>query len=142
MTKRLSRLETASMLSVIIPVYNEAQTIGRLLQQVVGAVPETPKQIVIVDDCSTDGTSEWLRRNLAHSHGIWRGMSLSDKGYLVLSAHGLQNQGEFWFTVLFHEHNRGKGAALRTGFSYLSGDVIVIQDADLEYDPGDWAADK
>ncbi len=65
MTKRLSRLETASVLSVIIPVYNEAQTIGRILQQVVEAVPQTPKQIVIVDDCSTDGTSEWLRRNLA-----------------------------------------------------------------------------
>jgi glycosyltransferase involved in cell wall biosynthesis len=138
MTKRYSRLETASVLSVIIPVYNEAQTIGRILQQVVEAVPETPKQIVIVDDCSTDGTSDWLRRNLAHSDGIWRGMSLNDKGDLVLSADGLQNQGEFWFTVLFQEHNRGKGAALRTGFSHVSGDVIVIQDADLEYDPGDW----
>jgi glycosyltransferase involved in cell wall biosynthesis len=126
------------VLSVIIPVYNEAQTIGRILQQVVGAVPETPKQIVIVDDCSTDGTSGWLRRNLAHSDGSWRGMSLNDKGDLVLSADGLQNQGEFWFTVLFHEHNRGKGAALRTGFSHVSGDVIVIQDADLEYDPDDW----
>lgn len=139
MTKRPSWLETASVLSVIIPVYNEAQTIGRILQQVVGAVPETAKQIVIVDDFSTDGTSEWLRRNLAHSDGIWRGMSLNDKSDLVLSTDGLQNQGEFWFTVLFHEHNRGKGAALRTGFSYVSGDVIVIQDADLEYDPVDWA---
>ena len=56
MTKRPSWLETASVLSVIIPVYNEAQTIGRILQQVVGAVPETAKQIVIVDDFSTDGT--------------------------------------------------------------------------------------
>jgi glycosyltransferase involved in cell wall biosynthesis len=139
MTKRLSRLETASVLSVIIPVYNEAQTIGRILQQVVRAVPETPKQIVIVDDCSTDGTSEWLRGNLADSDGIWRGMSLSDKGDLVLSVEDSQNQGEFCFTVLFHEYNRGKGAALRTGFSCVSGDVIVIQDADLEYDPGDWA---
>jgi len=139
MTKRFSRLETASVLSVIIPVYNEAQTIGRILQQVVGAVPETPKQIVIVDDSSTEGTSEWLRRNLAHSDGIWCQMSLNDKGDLALSANGLQNQGEFWFTVLFHEHNRGKGAALRTGFSFVSGDVIVIQDADLEYYPGDWA---
>jgi glycosyltransferase involved in cell wall biosynthesis len=139
MTKCLSRLETASVMSVIIPVYNEVQTIGRILQQVVGAVPETPKQIVIVDDCSTDGTSEWLRRNLAHSDGIWRKMSLNDKGDVVLSADGMQNQGRFWFTVLFHNQNRGKGAALRTGFSHVSGDVIVIQDADVEYDPGDWA---
>jgi glycosyltransferase involved in cell wall biosynthesis len=85
MTKRLSRLETASVLSVIIPGYNKAQTIGRILQQVVEAVPQTPKQIVIVDNCSTDGTSEWLRRNLAHSDGIWRRVSLNDKGDLVLS---------------------------------------------------------
>lgn len=126
-------------LSVIIPVYNEAQTIGRLLQQVVRAIPEVPKQVVIVDDYSKDGTSEWLRRNLAHADGVWRAIALNDDGKLDLSADGPQNAGGFWFTVLFHERNRGKGAALRTGFSCASGDVIVIQDADLEYDPEDWS---
>jgi cellulose synthase/poly-beta-1,6-N-acetylglucosamine synthase-like glycosyltransferase len=74
MTKRLSRLETASVLSVIIPVYNEAQTIGRILQQVVGAVPETPKQIVIVDDCSTDGTQTGCGE-------IWRIRRASGAGF-------------------------------------------------------------
>ena len=62
---RFCSLASAPVLSVIIPAYNEAQTIGRLLQQVVRAIPEVPKQVVIVDDYSKDGTSEWLRRNLA-----------------------------------------------------------------------------
>lgn len=138
-TNSSTQLATVPVLSVIIPVYNEAQTIARMLLQVVRAVPETTKQIVIVDDCSTDGTAEWLRRNLAQSNNVWRGISLNDKGDLDLSADGLYNQGEFWFTLLLHERNRGKGAALRTGFSRASGDVIVIQDADLEYDPADWS---
>jgi glycosyltransferase involved in cell wall biosynthesis len=127
------------VLSVIIPAYNEAQTIGRLLQQVVRAIPDVPKQVVIVDDCSKDGTSEWLRRNLAHADGVWRTIALNDDGELDLSAGGPQAAGGFWFTVLFHGRNRGKGAALRTGFSCASGDVIVVQDADLEYDPEDWS---
>jgi glycosyltransferase involved in cell wall biosynthesis len=139
MAENAAQLATVPVLSVIIPVYNEAQTIARILLQVVRAVPETTKQIVIVDDCSTDGTAEWLRRNLAQSNNVWRGISLNDKGDLDLSADGLYNQGEFWFTLLLHERNRGKGAALRTGFSRASGDVIVIQDADLEYDPADWS---
>jgi hypothetical protein len=127
------------LLSVIIPAYNEAQTIGPILEQVARGIPEIPKQIVIVDDCSKDGTSEWLRRNLAHADGVWRAISLDDGGELDLSGDGPQNQGGFSFTILFHEQNRGKGAALRTGFSCASGDVIVIQDADLEYNPDDWS---
>jgi glycosyltransferase involved in cell wall biosynthesis len=103
-------------------------------------LPAIPKQIVIVDDCSTDGTTEWLRRNLAaYSDSVWRSISLNDGGQLSLSADGPQNQGGFSFTILFHERNRGKGAALRTGFSCALGNIIVIQDADLEYDPADWS---
>jgi glycosyltransferase involved in cell wall biosynthesis len=133
-------LQAVPILSVIIPVYNEAQTIAHILQRVVGAAPAIPKQIVIVDDGSTDGTSEWLRRNLEHADGVWRGISLSDNGELDLSrTDGLENQAGFSFTLVIQQHNRGKGAALRTGFSRASGDVIVIQDADLEYDPDDWS---
>jgi glycosyltransferase involved in cell wall biosynthesis len=127
------------VLSVVIPAYNEAMTIGRIVQNVVNAIPDVPKQILIVDDCSSDGTLEWLRRNLVHANGIWRDLSLDDKGELQLSADGPQNRGGVSFTILFHERNRGKGAALRTGFSHVSGDVIIIQDADLEYDPNDWS---
>jgi glycosyltransferase involved in cell wall biosynthesis len=131
--------ESVALLSVIIPAYNEAQTIGRILQQVVTAVPEVPKQIVIVDDCSNDGTSDWLRRNLANTDGIWHSISLNDGGELQLSADSPQKKGGFSIAVIFHERNRGKGAAVRTGLARASGDVIVIQDADLEYDPEDWS---
>jgi glycosyltransferase involved in cell wall biosynthesis len=134
-----SLLEAVPTLSVIIPVYNEKRTIGRILQQVATAIPAIPKQIVIIDDCSKDGTSEWLRGNLPHSDRIWRSISLNDDGELNLSADGPEIQGGFSFTILFHDRNRGKGAALRTGFSYARGNVIVIQDADLEYDPEDWS---
>ncbi|MBV8507610.1 MAG: glycosyltransferase family 2 protein [Alphaproteobacteria bacterium] len=131
--------ETAPVLSVIIPVYNELQTIGRILIEVAKALPEVPKQIVIVDDRSSDGTSDWLRKNLSQSAGSWRRLSLNAGGGLDLSTDGPHNHAAIWFTVLFHERNRGKGAAVRTGLTRASGDVVVIQDADLEYDPNDWS---
>jgi glycosyltransferase involved in cell wall biosynthesis len=139
MNQARSPLEPTVALSIVIPVYNETRTIGQLLLEVVRALPEVSKQIVIVDDCSNDGTSQWLTRNLAHAKGVWRGVSLDNGGDLELSADGPQNEGGFSFVVLFHERNRGKGAAVRTGFARASGDVIVVQDADLEYDPNDWS---
>jgi glycosyltransferase involved in cell wall biosynthesis len=131
--------EPRPTLSVVIPVYNEAGTIGRVVLQVAKALPEVRKQIIIVDDCSRDGTSEWLRRSLAAPAGIWDGIAIDADGELRLSAGGRQDGAGFSFTVLFHDRNRGKGAALRTGFAQATGDVIVIQDADLEYDPRDWS---
>jgi glycosyltransferase involved in cell wall biosynthesis len=131
--------QPAPVLSIIIPVYNELQTIGRVLIEVAKALPEVPKQIVIVDDRSSDGTSEWLRRNLSQSAGSWRRLSLNTGGGLELSADGPHNQAGISFTILFHERNRGKGAAVRTGLTSACGDVVVIQDADLEYDPNDWS---
>jgi glycosyltransferase involved in cell wall biosynthesis len=91
--------------SVIIPVYNECGTI----EQIVAIVKNVPieKEIVIVDDCSTDGTR--------------------DKLPLMPDVR-----------VLYHETNRGKGAAIRTGIQSASGDVVIIQDADLEYDPAEY----
>jgi glycosyltransferase involved in cell wall biosynthesis len=127
------------LLSVVIPVYNEVRTIGRVLSQVARAAPVVAKQIIIVDDCSSDCTSEWLRRNLLATAGRWRRLSLDGNGDIQLSAEGASNEGVVAFTVLFHEHNRGKGAALRTGLPRAAGEVVVIQDADLEYDPDDWS---
>ncbi|MDX1945747.1 MAG: glycosyltransferase family 2 protein [Pirellulaceae bacterium] len=97
-------------LSIVIPVYNERATIGRLLSHVV-AVP-VPKEIVIVDDASTDGTREVLEQ-----YECARDVHIISK-----------------------PHNEGKGAALRTGFRRVTGDVVVVQDADLEYDPRDIVA--
>jgi glycosyltransferase involved in cell wall biosynthesis len=95
-------------LSVVVPVYNEAATIEHLVARV-SAVP-LDKEIIIVDDCSTDATQERLA-NFAVD----------------------QN-----FKILFHDRNRGKGAALRTGFAAATGDVVIVQDADLEYDPNEY----
>jgi glycosyltransferase involved in cell wall biosynthesis len=97
-------------LSVVIPCYNEKATIVSLVRAVrASPVPEI--EIIIVDDGSTDGTREVLEGEVR---------SLADK-------------------VLFHDRNRGKGAALRTGIQAATGDYVVIQDGDLEYDPGDYA---
>jgi len=94
-------------LSVVIPVYNEEKTIQTVLARV-AALP-VPKEIIVVDDASTDGTRELL----------------------------VQYEAANDIHVIFKPQNEGKGAALRTGFRRVSGDVVVVQDADLEYDPRD-----
>jgi glycosyltransferase involved in cell wall biosynthesis len=96
-------------LSVVIPCYNEVNTI----QKVVDAVKSSPVnncEIIIVDDCSTDGTRELLASQIEH-------------------------QVE---KVIYHSKNLGKGAALRTGFMAVTGDIVIVQDADLEYDPNEY----
>ena len=97
-------------LSVVIPVYNEAATIDEIVARV-RAVGMT-KEILVVDDGSTDGTRQRLER--------------------IASAGDVK--------VLWHDRNQGKGAALRSGFAAATGDIVVVQDADLEYDPRDYGA--
>lgn len=101
------------ILSIIIPCYNEKNTILEILEKVSSVEIGMEKEIIIIDDGSTDGTREILR-------------SISDKDNPVV------------FRVIFHPRNMGKGMAIRTGLKHASGDVIIIQDADLEYDPEDY----
>jgi len=124
------------MLSIVVPVWNEAQTIGSVLARLTAALPHVAKQIIVVDDCSTDGTREWLRRNF--SNGAWgTRIVVNPDGTLDFAA---SDGAEVTVQVIFHDVNKGKGAALRTGFAAATGAVVVIQDADLEYDPNDWVA--
>ena len=126
----------ASQLSVVIPAYNERETIADCLVAVASAIPQVTKEIVIVDDCSSDGTREWLRENASDLEGRGQALKRADDGSLELCP----GASEFTIRVLYHETNRGKGGALQTGFAAATGDVVVVQDADLEYDPNDWEA--
>jgi len=94
-------------LSIVIPAYNEVATIRQVLERVRATAFE--KEIIVVDDGSTDGTRDLLRN-----------LRLPD------------------VVVALHERNQGKGAALRTGFGRVGGDIVIVQDADLEYDPADY----
>lgn len=102
-------LTSVQTVSIVIPCYNEIHTVEALVDAVERA-PIRDKEIILVDDASTDGTRELIRQKLEPRVA----------------------------RTLYHEQNRGKGAALRTGFAAATGDIVLIQDADLEYDPRDY----
>jgi GT2 family glycosyltransferase len=105
-------------LSVIIPVYNEHKTMMKLLQQVARQPLSLHKELIIVDDCSTDGTRELLQQADLHK---------------LLGGNGANT-----IKLVLHEKNKGKGAGVRSGLEHATGELVLIQDADLEYNPRDY----
>lgn len=100
-------------LSIVIPVFNEAATLREIVRRVLAEGIDAEKELILIDDGSSDGTR-----------------LLYDE---IQSEHAGQN-----IRIFLHERNRGKGAALRTGFHQVTGDIVLVQDADLEYDPRDY----
>ena len=104
-------------LSIVIPIYNEVASLKELLQQVASVEIGMKKELILVDDFSTDGTRDILKE---------------------IEAIPAENASEISAKVFYHEVNKGKGATLRTGFQHITGEITLIQDADLEYDPKDY----
>jgi len=109
MTHERTRITEPMKVSIVIPCYNEKNTIEKIVEAV-RAAPVENKEIIVIDDGSNDGTQTLLREKLS----------------------GVVDQ------IIYHPVNRGKGAALRTGFEAASGDIILVQDADLEYSPEEY----
>jgi glycosyltransferase involved in cell wall biosynthesis len=116
--------ESPMKISIIMPVYNEIATIAEVIQKVLEVPIEGSKELVIVDDHSDDGTRDYLQK-------LVRRETLQE-------AH-LQGKEEM-LKIVFHDRNLGKGGAIETAIAYVTGEIILIQDADLEYDPRDYAA--
>jgi glycosyltransferase involved in cell wall biosynthesis len=136
------------ILSVVIPVYNERNTLPRIIRAVMLALPDTRKEIIVVDDGSKDGTREWLREAFSTEKVTIHGVRRTREGLIeFLTAEQTSKNPDLCdalpqpavVRVILQEKNGGKGRALRTGFLQATGDVIVVQDADLEYDPNDWS---
>jgi len=113
--------------SIVIPVYNEKATIDEILRRVLDT--EIRKEVIIVDDCSTDGTRQILE-NMAARQANGDAFASAQDGNDSIELKDLR--------FFFQAPNQGKGAALRLGFAQVTGEIVLVQDADLEYDPRDY----
>lgn len=124
-------------LSIVIPIYNEVTSLIKLLQQVISVEIGMTKELILVDDFSTDGTRDILKE-IENIKNIPKEIN----SYLEITEMPInadeENTDEISIKVFYHDVNKGKGATLRTGFQHITGEITLIQDADLEYDPQDY----
>jgi glycosyltransferase involved in cell wall biosynthesis len=126
----------AMRLSIVIPAYNERQTLGIVLSTVARTLATVEKEIIVVDDCSDDGTREWLQANVGTGERTTSAIELDASGNLSFVDRA--ELARVTIRPIYHERNRGKGGGIQSGLAAVTGDVVVIQDADREYDPRDW----
>jgi len=137
-------------LSIVIPIYNEVASLKELLQQVGSVEIGMKKELILVDDFSTDGTrdilkeieaiqedSDEIRQYISVPQMPSNENAISDSEVLK-SESSAENTSDISAKVFYHDVNKGKGATLRTGFQHITGEITLIQDADLEYDPEDY----
>lgn len=117
-------------LSILMPVYNEIASISAILDRVKAALPGVRKEIVIVDDGSGDGTRTWLREQFP--------LVFDESATAGSATQANEVSDDCMVRVIFHSRNKGKGGAIQTAIRASTGPVLVVQDADLEYDPDDW----
>jgi len=116
--KNIGGIQMACKLSIVIPIYNEVGSLEEILSQIAAVEVGMEKELILIDDCSTDGTLAILER--------------------IESGLQTHSTADTSIKVFYHDVNKGKGATLRTGFQHITGEITLIQDADLEYDPRDY----
>ena len=148
--KNIGGIRMEPTLSIVIPIFNEVASLKALLQQVADVEVGMKKELVLVDDFSTDGTRTILKEIEAvqeDSDEIRRYISTpqmplnedpASEGEIPEPESSPENASEISAKVFYHDVNKGKGATLRTGFQHITGEITLIQDADLEYDPKDY----
>ena len=148
--ENIGGIQMEPTLSIVIPIYNEVASLKELLQQVASVEIGMKKELILVDDFSTDGTRdilkeiETIQENSAEIHQYISTPQTSPNenaasdNEVPESKNSPENTFEISAKVFYHDVNKGKGATLRTGFQHITGEITLIQDADLEYDPNDY----
>jgi glycosyltransferase involved in cell wall biosynthesis len=119
-------LSSPPSISILVPAFNEIGSIAEVLDAIRASLPGVIKEVIVVDDGSTDGTRAWLQERFP---------AISENNLVIAEDAA---RGECTVRVIFHAVNKGKGRAIQTALRAATGTVLVIQDADLEYDPEDW----